>query len=490
MLNEVKCHKGVKKIIALLIFCVFVGNISANAQLLNKLKKRAEDRAKSRVEQKINNKVDETTDKTVDKTIEVVTTPGSGKSTSDTATTPKPTKADKKKDAATNKPAVVTNPTATTSTAIKGYPRKAINFNNTTPINVPNAWGPYKDAEGNRYGFHKGYDMYKVSPDGITTLYFSNKENKNPFYTEGVMDKDANFYFPVMERNGRGIVKLTKNGELQHLAGNGDTYYIIADGQGASAKINQVDKMKYLQDGNIYFTEELDKEKTKMEGYTGELNFPESGRPTIIRKLTPDGELSTLKDKNNNIFIASNITDFIMDKDGNIVYSSGYIYKMVPGGEITKLLGTPDPFGGYGEASGPNKQRWVMGDVSKAKVPFPDKLFYNAKNELIIWSSVVKRFAKFDGKTVTAFSGTNDMSCFNKNICGGVDVKADKDGTANTAQYKIIKNIVVEGDDIFIITYEVYDLGYFDRALSVRKISNDGSVKTIMTTTTDIFFKK
>jgi hypothetical protein len=274
------------------------------------------------------------------------------------------------------------------------------------------------------------------------------------------------------------------------LIGNGDTYFTIADGKGAAAKIFQIEKMKYLSDGNIYFTEEVGKEKTKIEGYTGELNYPESGRPTIIRKLTPDGELSTLKDKNNNIFICNNITDFTLDKDGNIVYTSGYVYKMVPGGEITKILGTPDPFDSYGEASGPNKQRWVMGDVSKAKVPWPDKIFYNSKNELIIWSSVVRRFAKFDSKTVTAFSGTNDMSCFNKNICGGVDVAADKDGAATTAMYKLVKDVVVEGDDIYINTYDVYDLGYWERTLSVRKISKDGSVKTIMTTTTDIFFKK
>jgi hypothetical protein len=478
-----------KKIITLCVLFAFVGNNSAQAQLLNKLKKRAENRA----EQKVENKVNEATDKAVDKTVDPVLNPTvpkkkEGDKTSDTTSIPS-VKKEKKQTASNTEKTITPKPVAASNTPIKGYPRSAINFNSGTPINVPNAWGPFKDAEGNRYGFHKEYDIYKVSPDGKTTLYFSNKENKGPLYTEGIMDKDVNFYFPVSERNGKGIIKLTNDGQLQHLAGNGDTYKIIADGKGAASKIFQLGKMKYLSDGNIYFTEEISKE-TKFEGYAGEINLPQSGRPTIIRKLTPDGELSTIKDKNNNIFIISNITDFTMDKDGNIVYLSGYVYKMIPGGDITKLLGTPDPFGGYGEASGPNKQRWVMGDVSKAKVPWPDKLFYNSKNELIIWSNVVRRFAKFDGKMVTAFSGTNDMACFNKNICGGVDVDADKDGNAATAQYKIIRDVIVEGDDIFIMTYEVYDLGYLDKVLSVRKISKDGSVKTILTTTTNKFFNK
>jgi hypothetical protein len=485
MLNKVKSRKAGKKIIILCVLFALAEN--TQAQVFKKLKDKVEKRAKDRAEQKVENKVNETTDKTVDKTVHPVLNPTLPKKKTGDKTTDTPTEEPEKKEK--KQPAVI-KPAATASSAIKGYPRNVINFNSSTPINVPNAWGPFKDAEGNRYGFHKGYDIYKVAPDGTTTLYFSNKENKGPIYTEGIMDKGANFYFPVMERNGRGIVKLTKEGELQHLIGNGDTYFTIADGKGAAAKIFQIEIMKYLSDGNIYFTEEVGKEKTKIEGYTGELNYPESGRPAIIRKLTPDGELSTLKDKNNNIFICTNITDFTLDKDGNIVYTSGFIYKMVPGGEITKLLGTPDPFDSYGEASGPNKQRWVMGDVSKAKVPYADKLIYNSKNELIIWSSIVKRFAKFDGKTVTAFSGTNDMGCFNKNICGGVDVEENKDGTATAAQYKSVKDIILEGDDIFINTYDVYDLGYLDRTLSVRKISKDGTVKTLMTTTTNKFFNK
>jgi hypothetical protein len=516
MIKKIENSTSAKKIFFLL-FLVFAASINTEAQLLKKLKDKANekinqatktvtkkventpekvvenavDKVETKATEKVDNnqkKVDSKVNTTVDKVDNIKLKKKAGDKTSDTTIT-EPTKKEKKQAASNTEKTNAPKPVATTISAIKGYPRNAINFNSTTPFTVPNAWGPFIDAEGNRYGFHKGYDIYKVSPDGTTTLYFSNKENKNPLYTEGVMDADGNFYFPVMEKNGRGIVKLTKEGQLQHLAGNGDTYFTIADGNCADSKIFQVDKMKYLSDGNIYFTEEISKE-TKFEGYTGEMNLPELGRPTIIRKLTPDGELSTLKDKNDNIFIANNITDFTMDKDGNIVYAGGFIYKLIPGGEITKLLGTPDPFSGAGEASGPNKQRWVMGDVSKAKVPWPAKLFYNAKNELIIWSDIVRRFAKFDGKMVTAFSGTNDMSCFNKNICGGVEVKADKDGTANTAEYKIIKDIKVEGDDIFLITYEVYDLGYWERALSVRKLSKDGSVKTMMTTTTDIFFKK
>jgi hypothetical protein len=475
-----------KKAIILCILFALAAN--TQAQVLKKIKDKVEKRAKDRAEQKVENKVNETTDKAVDKTVDPVLNPTLPKKKTGDKTNYTPTEEPSKKEK--KQPAATIKPLTTAASAIKGYPRNVINFNSSTPINVPNAWGPFKDTEGNRYGFHKGYDIYKAAPDGTTTLYFSNKENKGPIYTEGIMDKDANFYFPVMERNGRGIVKLTKEGELQHLIGNGDTYFTIADGKGAAAKIFQIEIMKYLSDGNIYFTEEVGKEKTKIEGYTGELNYPESGRPAIIRKLTPDGELSTLKDKNENIFIANNIVDFTMDKDGNIVFAAGYIYKMVPGGEITKLLGTPDPFSGYGEASGPNKQRWVMGDVSKAKIPYADKLIYNSKNELIVWSSIVRRFAKFDGKIVTAFSGTNDMTCFNKNICGGVDVAENKDGTATIAQFKSVKDIVLDGDDIFINTYDVYDLGYLDRTLSVRKISKDGSVKTIMTTTTNKFFNK
>ncbi len=352
-----------------------------------------------------------------------------------------------------------------------GFPRKAINFNTNKTLIAPNAWGIFKDTDGNRYGFHKNYDVYKVATDGTTTLYFSGKENNVPIVAEGVMDKEGNFYFPCMATNGQRIIKLTKKGELIQF-GNGNTFNVFADGKGESSKIFKIydNRLKCLADGNIYFTEYVSNE-TKIEGYTGEIK--NDRQYNVIRKLTPDGELSTLKDKNNNIFFCNLMPDFTMDKDGNIIFAGGFIYKLKPGVEITKLVGATEKGTGF------SLPKWTMGDVSKAIIPDPDKLFYNNKNELIIWSYTIKRFAKFDGKTVSSFSGTSDMNCYNSKKCRTVVVKEDIDGNANTAQYYDVKNIVVDSDAIYITTYNVDDLRYSDRILNVRKISSDGSVKTI-----------
>jgi hypothetical protein len=514
-----------KKIIIFTIFCVFVANLQA--QLFKKLKDKANEKI-NEAAKKVTKKATDAPEKTVENAVEKVETKANEKidnkqkkvdakvaTTVDKVDNVNLKKKDKKTTTTenTNPPATEENAPAvkeetkpakkkevkkTVAAILNDFPLKAKNFNSETPINVPNAWGHWKDAEGNRYDMHSDNVIYKVTPDGKTFLYFSNKDNRWPktrpddaMSQEPTMDNDGNFYFIRNERNCQGIYKLTKSGMIEHITGINETYDSnIKDGKGNDAKIADAKSLKYLSDGNLYFTELLNKEKTKIEDYLGEMIYPELGTAKIIRKLTPDGEVTTLKDKNKNIFIINNLTDFTLDKDANIVFTSNYIYKLVPDGEIIKLLGTPDPFNSYGEASGPNKQRWVMDDVSKAKVPYADKLIYNAKNELIIWSSVVRRFAKFDGKIVAAFSGTNDMSCFNKNMCGGVDVKENIDGNATTAQYKTVKSIVVEGDDIFIMTYDTYDLGYMDRALSIRKISKDGSVKTIMTTTTNKFFNK
>jgi hypothetical protein len=496
MSKKIKCCKAAKKTILLFLLCGFVGN--ANAQLLNKLKKRAEDRAKSRVEQKVNNKVDETTDKTVDKTIEVVTTPGSGKSNTDTSGKEPKTNKRQEPVAVSEKPIKETKQPVTKNTKPSFFTTtKTINFNSETPINVPNAWGPFKDAEGNRYGVHTDNDIYKVTPDGKTFLYFSNRANRwpksspqNPMSQEPVMDNDGNFYFVRNETNCQGIYKLTKDGMIEHIAGIGKTYDDnIKDGNGINTKICNAKSLKYFADGNLYFLETITN-KTKIEDYDGEINLSDNyATPTIIRKLSPDGTVTTIKDKNKSIFVVGSTSDLVIDKDGNIVIASGYIYKLTEGGDKIKLIGTPDPYGSS-QMSGGSKQRWVMADVTKAKVPGPWKLIYNSKGELIIWDYIVQRFAKFDGKTVSAFTGTSNMIKFSQNLSGGAEVLADKDGNSATAQFKTVVNLTLEEDDVYVMTYGTNDLNYLDRNLSIRKVSKDGTVKTIMGTTTNKFFGK
>ncbi len=495
-----------KKIITL--FFLFATTANLQAQLLKKIKDKVENRAKERVEQKVNNKVNETTDKTVDKTVDPVLNPTlpkkkTGDKTSDTTTTT-PTKKEKKQAAAntekanpeTNQPN--NNPYANGKT--NDFPRRANMFNTDAEVKVPNPWGHWKDADGNRYGFSADIDqypfIYKVTAEGKTVMYYNDRANKNktnsntPMFLEPVMDADVNFYFRHSENNGQSIFRLTNQGNIELVAGSKDAHKTIADGKGSAVKIMRIELLKFLNDGNIYFTEMISAD-TKFEKYNGTVNLADNySSPTIIRKLQPDGTVTTLRDKNNNIFITGGISDLELDKEGNIIIASGHIYKLTEGGEKIKLLGTPDPFAGYGEQSGASKQRWVMGDVSKAKVPGPWKIIYNNKGELIIWDYIVQRFAKFDGKTVSAFTGTSDMGKFNKNMSGGAEVLADKDGNASTAQFKSAAYLSVEGDDVYVSTYNTGDMRYLDRNLSIRKISKDGSVKTIMTTTTNKFFGK
>ena len=481
-----------KTTILLVLLCAFAGNIQA--QLFKKLKDKVETRSKNRVEQKVETKVNETTDKAVDKTIDPVLNPTLPKKK--TAKTPadETTKKEKKQTTATTKS---TKEIYLENTLAKYYtPIKAINFNTATPVNVPNAWGHWKDADGNRYGFSADIDLfpfiYKVTAEGKTFLYYKDRDDKGksngnfPISKEPIMDANANFYF---ENMGFSIKRLTKDGIIETVAGNPNSEKTIADGKGSAAKMVQIEKMKLCNDGNIYFTEEIN-DQTKFEDYTGEINLSDNyARPTIIRKMTPDGTVTTLKDKNNNIFIVGNTSDIELDKEGNIIIASGYIFKLTPGGEKVKLIGTQDPYGNS-QMSGGSKQRWVMGDTTKAKVPGPWKLIYNNKGELIIWDYIVQRFAKFDGKTVTAFTGTSDMGKFNKNMSGGAEVLVDKDGNTTTAQFMSVEVLSVEDEDVYVMTYNHYSMKYLDRNLSIRKIGKDGTVKTIMSTTTNKFFGK
>lgn len=438
-----------KKIITLCIFCAIVGK--THAQLLKKIK------------DKVNNAATNATK-------------SSGSNTSNQNE---------------NKPTSSNN-----SNNGKLLSQTIVGFNSTTPYPTPITWGPYKDAAGNRYGIYDLYrkynalDIYKTTPQGETFLYYSNEANKGLMKKDvlPVMDAANNIYFINTTQRFTSISRLTNTGKVEFVAGGQNTKWEITDGTGANGKMEEIQKMKILKDGNIYFTEIYNSEKTKLTEYTGKINnaaINVTNSIVILRKLTPEGELTTPKDKNGDVFVLHKNWDFDMDAAGNIYTGGQYIYKITPNEGLVKIAGTPDPYEKLGETAGGAKLRWVMGDVSKAKIPGIDKIFVNSKDEIIVFSGTAKRFAKIKGKTVTLLAGTNDMKCWNQNICGGVDCDKEIDGAITTATISGLANdMVQDGDDIYFTTYDLNTLRYINKVLSVRKISTTGTVKTIQTYTT------
>jgi hypothetical protein len=439
-----------KKIIALCLLAVFVNG--TQAQLFKKLKDKA-NQALNKAGEKVISKKEKTSESKTEQ------------STANEAPQPAKTKSSKGGLLAV----------------------KAIDFNSTKPLKVTVAWGRYKDAEGNRYGvetykYSESFKyIYKVTPKGEVFSYFDfEKNNLRRDEAIPVMDKNGNFYIVSHDLNGYGskIYRLTKEGILEELAGNYENKDIICDGKKTAVKINEVLGMyPSKKEDAIYFTCDLYAALNRQ--HYKKTDFKTMPLPTeitndkyiIIRKLTPDGVVETLKDKDGVAFVCKDLTDIAEDNDGNLICAThkSYVYKVIPSDKIIKILGTPDPYDNNGEGEG-NKVRWILGDAAKARLPQPSEIIFNAKNELIIFDHVTQRFVKYDGKTVTAFSGTSKMESWSHNISGAADVEKDVDGIATKAQYINPHFFALdEKGNVLFIT----DTG-------VRQLAPDGSVTTIL----------
>jgi hypothetical protein len=376
---------------------------------------------------------------------------------------------------------------------ITGKPQfgKAVTFDTKTPVGIKVPWTKNADNQGNRYGILANgnstfaelpFRLYKITPDGKAFLYFKSADNNiaissSPTDFKYAFDDSGNFFWQM----GNCIVKLSNTGNLAIFAGTWKENRNLKDGQGSNAALaGHLYKFKYNPaDKNIYFTERVDNSHAyeTFEGEVLEDNRITGNAAIVLRKLSPTGILTTLRDKSGQLFLDAP-EDLFFAPNGDLLYTASQGQDGSRASSIWKwdYKNAPQLLlkfnGGLFKGVKGERGRWTMGDTSIARIGNPDYMAYNSKNELIIYDANVHRFAKLKGNQVTAFSGTSDMSALNEGVTLAAEVKEDKDGDAKTAQFASgFKEIQIDSADVIWIKTNN----------KLRKISPNGSASTVFT---------
>ena len=199
------------------------------------------------------------------------------------------------------------------------------------------------DADGNVYVADSyGHKIRKITPDGMvstlvgTTQGFADGQGSQAKFDSPMAvaaDSSGNIY--VSDFNNNKIRKITPDGTVSTLAGSTQGF---ADGKGANAQFYNPYGIALDGGGNVYVTD----------------------RNYKIRKITPDGNVSTLagstegfadgKGTNAQFDYPAGIA---MDNSGNIYVTdvvNSKIRKVTPDGTVSTLAGGP----GYADGQGGN----------------------------------------------------------------------------------------------------------------------------------------
>jgi sugar lactone lactonase YvrE len=232
-----------------------------------------------------------------------------------------------------------------------------------TAASFRNPQGIAVDSSGNVYvADSNNYRIRKITPNGtVTTLAGSGDSG----YADGIgtaarfkrpggvaVDSSSNVY--VADSFNHRIRKITPNGTVTTLAGSGD--YGYADGIGTSASFYYPRGLVVDSSGNVYVADSYNQR---------------------IRKITPDGTVTTLAGSDNQAYADGNGTAASFNyPQGVAVDSSGNVYvadtqnqrirKITPNGTVTTLAGSGDQSysDGLGTAARLNSPQGVAVDSS------------------------------------------------------------------------------------------------------------------------------
>jgi hypothetical protein len=492
-----KKAKMKKNIICICVIMLFTsGVLPLQAQLFKKLGDKVKNAVDKKVEQKkaeTKNKVDNTIDQKVENTETKIENAAKDAITKKDKTDAEEVTVEPKKTNSKNISPQKPNTNKTVNQTLSEI--EVAGFNSNESFTPKMSFTPFKDPLGNFYGIenaNRGTIIYKKTPSGETTIYVDFKANKliknADFKNKWVMDNEGNIIFGMGVNNGFIIYKLTTNGKIIPFAGQERNKTTIADGKGNNAKIGRsASHFRLGRDGQIYFIDMLlytspGNQKSVIENYSGPLDYDGKVDKSIIRKISADGEISTLKDEQGTIIVSKSvILDYQINSKGEIYFSSadhnvhGCISKITTENKLIHLIGTTGE--NYDMMSKVNVKtpKWRMGVTNQAILGGANKFLLNDKEELIIWGAWAKRFCKYDGKTITAFSCTSDMKRYEENTAGGASSKY-VDGKATVAQVPFIDDFFYrEGFVYFIAQSRQYDDMYF----AVRKIAADGTISTV-----------
>lgn len=205
-----------------------------------------------------------------------------------------------------------------TVTTLAGSTQKGYADGSSARFNAPT--GVAVDGSGFVYvADSQNHSIRKISPSGITTTLAGDgtKGNKNgngfsaQFNTPWSLALDAAGNVFVADLGNQSIRKITPTGDVTTLAGNGAAGF--ANGNGSAVQFNNPYAIAIDKSSNVYV-----------------------GERSQIRKITPQGDVTTLAGQGTNSLQFGFIGALTIDPDGNLYAAEVYrVLKITPSGIVS-----------------------------------------------------------------------------------------------------------------------------------------------------------
>jgi hypothetical protein len=290
-----------------------------------------------------------------------------------------------------------------------------------------------------------------------------------------IVDSKDNLY----ANDGKVIYKITLSADnkvtLSVYAGQLYTYR-LEDGPIATAGFNAIGLMTIDRNDNIYLTDSYDKIKAAIgENFVTDSYYENDpakkylkygAHYSVIRKITPNGVVSTVKTPDGKYILPNDISGMTTDNAGNIVYAAHGFARFIA--KIGFAAGTISSLAGQ-----PYKREWcpvyTQGDAGKVEFVSPETIITTRNGEILFTDERLHRIIRIANGKVSTLAGNSVVDPCAQNI-GGRAQEGYKDGRALTALFNFPKGIVYDSKgNLFIADMNNH---------CIRKLSPDGLVTT------------
>ncbi len=317
------------------------------------------------------------------------------------------------------------------------------------------------DSKGNAFVTGKNNRIIKITPQGKAELFAEGGDNKKNgkgkvgfFNTSGIaIDMADNLYIT----DGTFIHKITPDATVSTIAGIDKAE--VKDGNRQTASFLHLDYITIDNNGNIYVTD-YKPGKDWRPGQIANTSF------YLIRKITPEGIVTTLQNENKGPLVLQYPRRMACDKEGNLFIcaaSSHCIKKITPTGVITSVAGQ----------CGKTVYHSVYkeGNINTAELTSPSGIAIADNGDLYISDERLNRIIKIENNNVTTVAGCGKID-FTGNIAGAAE-PGEKDGKAKQAMFNSPTAIAFDRSGNLYIVDGSSKLNSY-----IRKLSTDGIVST------------
>lgn len=320
------------------------------------------------------------------------------------------------------------------------------------------------DSKGNAFVTGKNNKIIKITPDGRASHFagsprgFTGTEdgiNAKFDNTSGgiAIDSLDNLYITDNTR----IRKITPNGIVSTIAGL--LKAASQDGGRTTASFLHLENITIDNIGNIYVTDYA-------PGKDWRPGMVVNSSYYFIRKITPQGVVTTLQNGNTGALTLQYPRGLACDAAGNLYVcasSSHCIKKITPDGIITTVAGQCDKTIYHSV--------YKEGNINTAVLTMPSGIAIAKNGNIYISDERLYRIIKIADNKVTTVAGCGKIS-FTGNIAGAAE-PGEKDGKALQALFQSPTGIAFDRTgNLYIVDGSSRNNSY------IRKLSTDGTVST------------